>query len=103
MKNFLTIVLSVFVLHFLAASAMAQPYFSGNIGIVSLSDSDIDDGVDTGEMSYDAGFGLLAAVGARLSDNLRCKKLTRCLQNPIISRGGFCKHGHAQKHSVNAS
>ena len=71
MKNFLTIVLSVFVLHFLAASAVAQPYFSGNIGIVSLSDSDIDDGVDTGEMSYDVGIGLLAAVGARLSDNLR--------------------------------
>ncbi|MDW7644266.1 MAG: porin family protein [Desulfuromonadales bacterium] len=71
MKNFLTIVLSVFVLHFLAVSAMAQPYFSGSIGIVSLMDSDFNAGADTGEISYDAGVGLLAAVGGRVSDNLR--------------------------------
>ena len=35
--------------------------------------------------------------------NFICKKLTRCLQNPIISNGGFCKHGHAQTNSIDAS
>ena len=38
-----------------------------------------------------------------MMDAFMCKNLTRCLQNPIISNGGFCKHGHAQTNSIDAA
>ncbi len=42
-------------------------------------------------------------VSAVLIRDITCKNLTRCLQNPIISKGGFCKHGYAQTHPINTT
>jgi hypothetical protein len=45
------------------SSASAAPYVSGSFGMVSARDSTLDDGVDTAELSFDPGFGFIAAVG----------------------------------------
>src|SRR5690606_1676063 len=39
------------------------PYVSGAFGLVSVSDADISDGVNSGELSFDPGFGFIAAIG----------------------------------------
>jgi len=70
MKNFLAIVLCVFTLCLLSAPVLAQPYISVNGGIVTLSDSDLE-GAAHGEMSFDAGFGVLAALGVKVTENSR--------------------------------
>jgi len=45
-------------------SSWAGAYFSGNVGAVWLDDSDLDDGIDTGELSFDTGYAVTAAMGA---------------------------------------
>jgi opacity protein-like surface antigen len=44
-------------------SATAAPYVSGAFGLVSVSDADVSDGVDSAELSFDPGFGFIAAIG----------------------------------------
>ncbi|MDX2493411.1 MAG: outer membrane beta-barrel protein [Desulfuromusa sp.] len=51
--------------------AGAEIYYSGNMGIVSASDSDIDDGFDTGELSFDDGFAVTGALGQTLGSTGR--------------------------------
>ncbi len=51
--------------------ACAEVYFSGNLGAVFLSDADIDDGFDSGELTFDTGFGLLAAFGHSYGTGVR--------------------------------
>ena len=46
-----------------ASSALAAPYVSGNFGMVSLSDSTFSTGGGSAEVSFDSGFGFIAAVG----------------------------------------
>ncbi len=53
------------------SSSFAQMYISGNLGLMALSDSDLNDGFDTGEISYDAGFGLTGAIGSSLDGGAR--------------------------------
>jgi len=44
------------------ASATAAPYVSGNFGLVAVSDSTLS-GNNSGELSFDQGFGFIAAIG----------------------------------------
>ncbi len=48
------------------STACAEMYYSGNMGIVSAADSDISDGSDSGELSFDDGFAITGAVGYTL-------------------------------------
>ncbi|MDX2479474.1 MAG: outer membrane beta-barrel protein [Desulfuromusa sp.] len=43
--------------------AGAEIYYSGNAGIVSAQNSDIDDGSDAGKLSFDDGFAATGALG----------------------------------------
>ena len=53
------------------SAASAEMYFSGNAGAVWVNDSDFDDGFDTGEISFDPGFGITAALGHSYGTGLR--------------------------------
>ncbi len=48
------------------STACAEMYYSGNMGIVSASDSDISDGSDSGELSFDDGFAITGSLGYTL-------------------------------------
>ena len=52
-----------------ASSALAAPYVSGAFGMVSVNDADVS-GNPSGELSFDPGFGFIAAVGNEF-ENLR--------------------------------
>lgn len=54
----------------LASEAVATPYASGNFGMVTVSDSTLSGPGPSSEMSMDAGFGFIAAVGNNF-DGLR--------------------------------
>ena len=71
MKNILVGFLAFVVVGSGVSVSFADPYISGNLGAVILNDSDLDDGVDTGEFSYDTGFGFVAALGTSLQDDIR--------------------------------
>ncbi len=45
-----------------ASSALAAPYVSGAFGMVSVNDADVSGNI-SGELSFDPGFGFIAAVG----------------------------------------
>ncbi len=47
----------------LSAPAFAASYLSGSYSFVKTADADIYDGIDSGEISFDDGFGLLVAYG----------------------------------------
>jgi len=68
LKTFLLLSLLLTAFSF---SAVADIYYSGNMGIVSVSDADLDNGTDTGEMSFDDGFAATGAVGASLGNHAR--------------------------------
>lgn len=54
----------------MVVSASAAPYVSGNFGLVEVSDSTFSGGGSSGEVSFDSGFGFIAAVGNNF-DGLR--------------------------------
>lgn len=53
------------------ASASAAPYLSGSFGLISANDSTLS-GAGSGELSFDPGFGFIAAVGNNF-DGLRAE------------------------------
>jgi len=53
--------------------ATAEIYVSGSAGLTFLDDSDLDDGYDTGKLSYDFGLGIVGAFGATVMDNGRAE------------------------------
>ena len=71
MKNILVSFLAFVVTCFGVSPSFAGAYISGNLGAVIVNDSDIDDGVDTGEFSYDTGFGFVAALGTSTQYGVR--------------------------------
>ncbi len=72
MKNFFAIMLMIaFFVAGGAYTSFAEVYISGNLDAVFLNDSDVDDGVDTGQLNFEAGLGLLGAVGVTITDNTR--------------------------------
>ncbi len=73
MKNILVGFLAFVVVGSGVSVSFAGTYISGNIGAVIVSDSDIDDGVDTGEFSYDTGFGFLGALGSSFEGGARAE------------------------------
>ena len=71
MKNLLFCLLTFAVIGSGISTSFAGTYISGNLGAVIVNDSDLDDGVDTGEFSYDTGFGFVAALGTSLQNDIR--------------------------------
>ncbi len=54
------------------SSSFANPYVSGNFGLVFVNDADFSDpAVGSGEFTFDSGFGLLAAVGTSVQNGGR--------------------------------
>jgi len=45
------------------SNAFALPYLSGNLGLVFVEDADIDDGFDTGTITFENGAGISVAIG----------------------------------------
>ena len=64
-------VVLVFFAVFLAAPAMADPYFSANFGFVNLRDADLFDGTNRGQMKLDNGYAFLGAFGGRFAGDVR--------------------------------
>ena len=50
----------------IVSTACAEMYYSGNMGIVYASDSDISDGSNSGELELDDGFAITGAIGYTL-------------------------------------
>jgi len=71
MKNIIVGFLAFVVVGSGVSVSFADPYISGNFGAVIVNDSDIDDGFDTGEFSYDTGFVFVAALGTSLQNDTR--------------------------------
>lgn len=64
MKNLaITLVVLAVAMGLGISNASAEMYFSGNAGAVWANDSDIDSVFGTGEISFDPGFGITAALG----------------------------------------
>jgi len=63
MKNILVGLLTFAIIGSWASVSFAETYVSGNLGVVIVEDSDIDDGPLSGEFTFDTGFGVLGAVG----------------------------------------
>lgn len=61
----------VFLAVFFAVPAMANPYVSANFGLVNLSDSDWNDGFDSGKFTFDNGFAFLGAIGGEFAGDFR--------------------------------
>ena len=71
MKNILVCFFTFVVIGFGISTSFAGTYVSGNLGAVIVEDSDIDDGIDTGEFTYDTGFGFVGALGSSLQNGGR--------------------------------
>ena len=71
MKNVLVCFLTFVVTGFGVSTSFAGTYISGNLGAVMLNDSDIDDGVDTGEFTFDTGFVFVGALGSSMQNGGR--------------------------------
>jgi len=71
MKNILVCFFAFVVIGFGISTSFAGTYVSGNLGAVIVEDSDIDDGIDTGEFTYDTGFGFVGALGSSLQNGGR--------------------------------
>ena len=54
-----------------ASPVFADLYYSGNMGVVAVEDSSINDGNDSGEMSFDDGFAATGALGDALGNGMR--------------------------------
>jgi opacity protein-like surface antigen len=63
MKNVLVCFVTFVVIGFGVSASFAGTYISGNLGAVIVNDSDIDDGDDTGEFTFDSGYGYMGALG----------------------------------------
>ena len=63
MKNVLVCFVIFVVVGFGVSTSIAGTYISGNLGAVIVNDSDIDDGDDKGEFTFDSGYGYLGALG----------------------------------------
>jgi opacity protein-like surface antigen len=74
----------------MVASASAAPYVSGSFGLVAVSDSTVSGGGGSGELSFDPGFGFIAAVGNNF-EGLRGEVEIAYRTNDVdkISLGGF--------------
>jgi len=68
MKNILAYFLTFVVTGLGIPASYAGTYVSGSFGAVKANDSDLDDGIDTGEFTFDTGYGFLGAVGSSLQD-----------------------------------
>lgn len=68
-KVFVTGLAIALIMSCIVSSVSAAPYVSGSFGMVSVSDSTLS-GKSTGEMSFNSGFGFLAAIGNNF-DGLR--------------------------------
>jgi opacity protein-like surface antigen len=64
MKSILVCFLTFVVTGFGVSTSFAGTYISGNLGAVIVNDSDIDDGPFSGEVTFDTGYGFLAAFGS---------------------------------------
>ena len=73
MKNILVCFLTFVVVGFGVSTSFAGPYISATLGAVVVNDSDIDDGVDTGEFTFDSGFGFVAALGSSAESGARAE------------------------------
>lgn len=73
MRKIVSVVaLMLFVFAFSISVASAQMYISGNLGAVVVNDSDLQDEFgNSGELTYDTGFGLLAALGHSYGTGMR--------------------------------
>jgi len=71
MKNILVGFLAFVVTGFGVSTSFAGTYISGNLGAVVVNDSDLDDGVDTGEFTFDTGFGFVGALGSSIQNGGR--------------------------------
>ena len=65
-KVSITFLVLALVVGFGISTSCAGIYVSGNLGAVFLYDSDISDGIDTGEFTFDTGFELIGALGLTL-------------------------------------
>ncbi len=63
MKNVLVCLVTFVVTGFGISTSFAGVYISGNLGAVIVNDSDIDDGDDTGEFTFDSGVVYTGAFG----------------------------------------
>ena len=63
MKSILVCFLAFVVMGLGVSASFADTYISGSLGAVKVSDSDIDDGDDTGEFTFDSGYGYVGALG----------------------------------------
>ena len=63
MKNVLVCLVTFFVIGIGISASFAGTYISGNLGAVIVNDSDIDDGDETGEFTFDSGVGYAGALG----------------------------------------
>jgi opacity protein-like surface antigen len=72
------------------SSAIAAPYASGSFGMVSLNDSTFSAGGGSAEVSFDTGFGFMAAIGNNF-EGLRGEVELSYRTNDAdkISAGGF--------------
>jgi opacity protein-like surface antigen len=74
MKKLAVVILALTVgLFGFISFASAEMYVSGNVGAVWVNDADIDDGYDTGEIEFDTGFGMNAALGSSYGNGLRAE------------------------------
>ncbi len=70
-KLFITILALTMVVGFGVSTSFAGPYISGSLGAVILNDIDIDDGFDSGEITFDTGVGFVGAIGNALGNGAR--------------------------------
>jgi len=71
MKKILACFLVSIVTGFWVSASFAGTYISGNLGLVTVNDSDTDDGLDTGEFTFDKGAGIVWALGSSFQNGGR--------------------------------
>ena len=78
-----------------ASPVFADLYYSANMGVVAVEDSSIDDGNDSGEMSFDDGFAATGALGDALGNGMRVEMELGYRVNDLnkISVAGFGSTG----------
>ena len=83
MKNILVCFFTFVVIGFGISTSFAGTYVSGSLGAVIVNDSDIDDGFDTGEFTFDTGFGFVGALGRSMQNGGRVEAELGYRQNDI--------------------
>lgn len=71
MKRLMVCLVALMVVAMGVSAANAAPYFTGNIGMVMLEDSDVTEAGGSGEMSFDDGFGLTLGLGNAYGNGFR--------------------------------